>query len=860
MTDKEEDIDESTRIGPGDLLAFGSINLLLTLKLNKNDLSKYNVNWEDLNSLNDINFIRKHKHFWKKVDLSSDNETMNILLNINKTSQKIIKIGYVGFKKMSFKESQKDFKKFFFTVTKQHGLFITSCDICKSSISVQLLLKFEKQEKVFLLSGKSTPIKKEENKNNNKTETSDNNKNNKSDNNQGNNNNENEEKKENEKEDQNKNKEDNKNDEKKEEEKKEETNNNNNKDGHNKENNENTQKEKEENKKESQDDKKENKEDSNEDKKDIISNIDGKSKDEINPFIYVAQNNINAGAFNYIYFNFNDYITGEFQGKIKLEHLFEYFQDIKIRTKSKIILNFEEEAEVFKNKNKDEIFKDLLSITDLFIFYNKKKLYQVLRDLKGEEDKEARDESYKLHVYEAQRKIIEKEQMKQKEEEWAKNYKTFLEKYDKEKKSPNHLKSEGNKTNNSNIYITQGAKSNIETNESAHLKSINIDIESRNDTISQNIYQIKTEESKDTYRDLMFKKSRSESRKRQVLMPIKPSDPKPLNKNDMFDYFKNGIFGRDPQKKPTDKIILVLEEFNKIYIVQCSKNEEKPIVLDFDLKLYPQVNMRNMNEVLEYKKFIKNNFRKYVDIFMGSLLSTITGKGKDGCNERSLFLGYLVATNIIKKVSEIERFNLVLPKNKDFFCPSINKAELEKIIAEANLKRKERSFVLDGNNKSNMIIKPYNPLLDTNLGTYLNSKANKSHLQEQGIIGRNGKIMYDPLYRETLGFRAQKSPKNVYQNIRAHKLLKSKKIKQKANATNKFLAGYRVKSPGYSIYYQRQKNKVFLPPINMKKETIQQVYKKIVIEENSEDDSGINEGSGNISVIGNKENSNNNNE
>ena len=860
MTDKEEDIDESTRIGPGDLLAFGSINLLLTLKLNKNDLSKYNVNWEDLNSLNDINFIRKHKHFWKKVDLSSDNETMNILLNINKTSQKIIKIGYVGFKKMSFKESQKDFKKFFFTVTKQHGLFITSCDICKSSISVQLLLKFEKQEKVFLLSGKSTPIKKEENKNNNKTETSDNNKNNQSDNNQGNNNNENEEKKENEKDDQNENKEDNKNNEKKEEEKKEEINNDNNKDGNNKENNENTQKEKEENKKESQDDKKENKEDSNEDKKDIISNIDGKSKDEINPFIYVAQNNINAGAFNYIYFNFNDYITGEFQGKIKLEHLFEYFQDIKIRTKSKIILNFEEEAEVFKNKNKDEIFKDLLSITDLFIFYNKKKLYQVLRDLKGEEDKEARDESYKLHVYEAQRKIIEKEQMKQKEEEWAKNYKTFLEKYDKEKKSPNHLKSEGNKTNNSNIYITQGAKSNIETNESAHLKSINIDIESRNDTISQNIYQMKTEESKDTYRDLMFKKSRSESRKRQVLMPIKPSDPKPLNKNDMFDYFKNGIFGRDPQKKPTDKIILVLEEFNKIYIVQCSKNEEKPIVLDFDLKLYPQVNMRNMNEVLEYKKFIKNNFRKYVDIFMGSLLSTITGKGKDGCNERSLFLGYLVATNIIKKVSEIERFNLVLPKNKDFFCPSINKAELEKIIAEANLKRKERSFVLDGNNKSNMIIKPYNPLLDTNLGTYLNSKANKSHLQEQGIIGRNGKIMYDPLYRETLGFRAQKSPKNVYQNIRAHKLLKSKKIKQKANATNKFLAGYRVKSPGYSIYYQRQKNKVFLPPINMKKETIQQVYKKIVIEENSEDDSGINEGSGNISVIGNKENGNNNNE
>ena len=69
-----------------------------------------------------------------------------------------------------------------------------------------------------------------------------------------------------------------------------------------------------------------------------------------------------------------------------------------------------------------------------------------------------------------------------------------------------------------------------------------------------------------------------------------------------------------------------------------------------------------------------------------------------------------------------------------------------------------------------MIIKPYNPLLDSNLGSYLNSKNKKNHLQEQGIIGRNGKIMYDPLYRETLGFKAQKSPKNVFKTFHDAKL------------------------------------------------------------------------------------------
>ena len=176
MTNKAEDeIDESIKIGPGDLLAFGSINLLLTLNLDKNDLSKYKIEWEDLKTLKDLRFIRKHKHFWKRVELSSNDNTMNILLNINKTSKKLIKIGYVGLKKMVFKEKQIHFQDLIMSVTKQNGLYITSCDVCKCTISVQLLLKYENDEKIFLLSGKSTEIKKPgENKKENNEEVKNN--------------------------------------------------------------------------------------------------------------------------------------------------------------------------------------------------------------------------------------------------------------------------------------------------------------------------------------------------------------------------------------------------------------------------------------------------------------------------------------------------------------------------------------------------------------------------------------------------------------------------------------------------------------------------------------------------------------
>ena len=777
MTNKAEDeAEELIKIGPGDFLAFGSINLLLTLEINKNDLSKYKLDWEDIESLKDLKFIRKHKHFWKRIDISSTDNTMNILLNINKTTQKLIKIGYVGLKKMIFQDDQYDFQDFIYSITKQRGLFITSCDVCKCTISIQLLLKYGKEEKKFLLCGKLTNMDKENSKNENNSSKEKNEKNLEFQ--------ENKDKKEY-IEDNNANID--KNEEKDENKKGDET---------------------LRDKKEYEEDKKiEGEKEEEENKEEEISNLDGENEVN-NPFINVVDNNINAGDFHFIYFNFNDYTNGEFKGKIKLEHLFEYFQDIKIRTKSKIILNFEEEAEVFKNQNKDEIFKDLMSITDLFIFYNKNKLYDVLRELKEEEDREIIDISYKIHYLESQKKLIEKEKMKKKEEEWEKNYKNFLEKYrtDKEKKIPKHLKTNSYENNSQNIYITQET---VNSDKDSDIDKINQLIRNNNDPLEteskneQNIQQLNTESQNDNelnIRDLIIGK-RMLSNRRNNLEPIKPSPPKPLNKNDMFNYFKLGIFSRDPQKRPTEKIILVLDEFNRIYIIKCNKFEEKPFVLDFDLKLYPKMNVRNMNDILNFKNFIRKKFSEYVNIFMGGFLGVIAGKGKIGCEDDSLFLGYLVATNIVKKIAELQRYDLPLPKNKEFFCPVINKNELEKILIEANKRKKEKAFVLDGNNKKNLVIKPYNPLLDKNLYSYLNSKNNINFLKSKGFIGRNGKINYDPIYRETLKLDINQRNYNSIQNnnIKLQLLPRNLKFKSADKSKNKLLNRNRIKKHRYEI-------------------------------------------------------------
>ena len=793
MINKDDDEDEDTyfnsRIGPGELLAIGNLNLILTLELEQGDLTKYKVDWDNIKSLKDLKFIRRHHHFWKRVELSSNDETFKILININKTSPKLIHIGYVAFKSLNFDDEQIDFRKFLYGVLKKNGLFITSCDVCNCSINIQLLLKYEKEEKTFLLVEESKVSKNQEN-----------------------------------------------------------------------ENKENVEKEKEKEK-----EKNDNNNDNNEKEEENISNK-SKSKEEeeyTNPFINFQKNKINYGDFDYIYFNFNDYMSGEFKGKIKLEDLFEFFQDIKIRTNTKIILNFESDIEIFRNKNKEEIFKDLLSITDFFIFYSVNKLYEVLKELKEEEDKEIIDESYRIQCFKVQKRIIDRKKLKEKEEIWVKSYKKFLEKSKEKKKrlimNPKSLKNYlTNKRPSNKIYITQQEvtlnSDTIDPNEIINTTENNNQETGENTNNSVN--QVKTEGSNNyNFKDLINHKSRSEVVQYSNLLPIKPSAPKPLNKNDMFIYLKNNIFNRDPQKKPSEKVILVLDEFNKIYIIKCFKHYKNPMVMDFDLKLYPKMNIRNMKDILDYKKFIRGKFDEYISIFIGTLLGVLTSSFDEySYQEGTLFVAYLIAINIIKKISEIQRCNLPLPKNKEFYYPSLNKEEVDKLMIEIEQRRKEKGFILDGNDKAVKKLKFYNPLLDKNLSSYLNSKSNQNILQTNGIIAKNGKIMYDPTYRDTLGFNTLRNKRyNFLFNSENKRKNKNDNYKSLSNETNQLMAGFKKKNPGYAIYKKKNTvnrnigNKIILPVINRNKKKYPKsgfkTEKEKIILEKSEESGSVGENS-----------------
>lgn len=73
--------------------------------------------------------------------------------------------------------------------------------------------------------------------------------------------------------------------------------------------------------------------------------------------------------------------------------------------------------------NKEQIIRDLFSLTDIFIFYNKNKLYNILKQFKEEEDNYNANKLYMYYQKESERKKKEKEDFKQKEEEEVKKFK-----------------------------------------------------------------------------------------------------------------------------------------------------------------------------------------------------------------------------------------------------------------------------------------------------------------------------------------------------------------------------------------------------------------------------------------------------
>ena len=321
---------ESKGSNIGKIITFGSLNLLLTLNLNKEEINSKKFN--NLSNLEDLSFLINNKKLWDKIELSSKNELLNTLLQMNKIKKNKSVIAYLVYNKIEFNDEQNKFKDLIDSVLLDNGLVISSFDICQCKIGINLELIFNNEynsKKKFNIYGEvdsssDSDEQKEEDKNEDKDK------------------------------------------ENKKEESKNDENTNENKDKSEKDKNDESQeKEKEEEEEE--------------------------DKNDIGIFEKIPVEEVKFEDFKYIYFHLKDYISeGEFSNEFKLNQIYNFLNKLKKDSKIKIIFNFGDEIKI----NQKYLVK-FIKISDIHIFRNKnillEKLNKKLKKEKEEREKKKED-------------------------------------------------------------------------------------------------------------------------------------------------------------------------------------------------------------------------------------------------------------------------------------------------------------------------------------------------------------------------------------------------------------------------------------------------------------------------------------
>jgi hypothetical protein len=94
------------------IISLGCINITLSLELCQNDMEEHSINWENLNNLKDLSFIKTESNLWDKIEIKSDDISTNFFLYMNKVNKNKIYIQYATLNEIIYDEEQKEFKDF----------------------------------------------------------------------------------------------------------------------------------------------------------------------------------------------------------------------------------------------------------------------------------------------------------------------------------------------------------------------------------------------------------------------------------------------------------------------------------------------------------------------------------------------------------------------------------------------------------------------------------------------------------------------------------------------------------------------------------------------------------------------------
>ena len=111
------------------ILAVGPLNLTFTLHLLSDDLEKFNLSENSLNSIQDFKIFLSNNEYKNKVQLSSENKVLSTLITLNKTYKYKTFIEYFCFQPPNFSNDEQFLKTIFLSLLENNFIYLSSINL-----------------------------------------------------------------------------------------------------------------------------------------------------------------------------------------------------------------------------------------------------------------------------------------------------------------------------------------------------------------------------------------------------------------------------------------------------------------------------------------------------------------------------------------------------------------------------------------------------------------------------------------------------------------------------------------------------------------------------------------------------------
>ena len=136
---------------PSTVLSFGHYDIDYSINLSEDNVLKFNIDdITNLTKFEDISFIVENQYFWDKIQMETENNSINLLLYLNKISLESNKtyIEYIAYEQPMY--YNEDVKRMFKTVNDLNFFFVNENPLFPDKKkNISLKIRYQDQETIF---------------------------------------------------------------------------------------------------------------------------------------------------------------------------------------------------------------------------------------------------------------------------------------------------------------------------------------------------------------------------------------------------------------------------------------------------------------------------------------------------------------------------------------------------------------------------------------------------------------------------------------------------------------------------------------------------------------------------------------